>query len=186
MVNDYGRGVYPAMNLGISAANFSHILFLNTGDLITSEVQLLDCLIEINKNIDISLILPVSANWSLEIENSTPDLLQFILGVSGNYVSHQGVLFAKTFLQQAGLLDPRFKVAADFKQLCLLLKNGSYKKLGAKLVLIEYPKFSSKFNRRGRLETFFIIFKHVPSVYKLKALKSRFINECKSLLQKFS
>jgi glycosyltransferase involved in cell wall biosynthesis len=186
VIHDRGLGVYQAMNFGILNANFSHILFLNTGDLITNGHHLNDCLSVINRNVSTSLILPVEANWSDEIEKSNPDLFLFLAGSSDSYVSHQGVLFSRLFVSREGYFDQKYKVAADFKQLCLLYRNGDYEVKNIKLVSIEFPKFSSQFNRRGRVESLAISILSLRGRIRFIAFKSRLISETKLLLKKFS
>jgi len=186
VINDLGLGVYHAMNIGIKHSRFSHVLFLNTGDLITSAEVLNQCLIEIERHVNESLILPVAASWNVEIDSAAPNLSQFLIGKKHNYISHQGVLFSRFFVEDEGNFDERYKVAADFKQLCKLFKNGRYQHLGVKLVSIEFPKFSSRFNRRGRVETFLIILLDLRGKIRLKSLASRVTSEFYAALKKLS
>lgn len=186
IVHDFGLGVYHAMNLGIENAIFSHLLFLNTGDLLTGAHQLNDCLLEINQNVDKSLILPVVAPWSDAIDKSHQNLFRFISGSRDSYVSHQGVLFSKLFVSEIGMFDQKYKVAADFKQLCFLYRFGAYENKNIKLVIIEYPVYSARFNKRGRVESLAISIIHLRGRIRLNAIKSRLITEIKSLLDKFS
>lgn len=186
LVHDLGSGVYHAMNLGIENASFSHVLFLNTGDLIMGASQLNDCLLEINQSVGKSLILPVVARWSDAIDKSNPDLFKFISGSQNNYVSHQGVLFSKLFVSEKGKFDQKYKVAADFKQLCLLYRFGDFEHRDIKLVAIEYPEYSARFNKRGRFESLAISIIYLRGRIRFNALKSRLISEIRSINNKFS
>lgn len=186
IVHDRGLGVYQAMNIGVSHANLSHILFLNTGDVITGSPELERCLSEIKKDSSKSLILPVVAEWNNELDKAIPNLSLFLSGSRNGYVSHQGVLFLRAFAHKEGHLDQRYKVSADFKQLCMLYRSGSYKNLNFKLVSIEFPSFSAKYNRRGRFESIVICLIHLRRGNRIKAVSARILFELKSFLKKFS
>lgn len=170
---DSGIGVYHAMNIGLSQAHYTHVLFLNTGDLIIASQQLKYCLSEIEKDPSRSYILPIEASWSSLLTNCLPDLRSFIAGDEGYYVSHQGVLFLTTFVTQEGRFDVRFKIAADLKQLCSLYYTKNYSILNLRLVSIEYPKISSKFNRRGRLESIIVAIHSLRGLIRIKAIANR-------------
>ena len=181
--HDLGRGVYQAMNIGISKALHTHILFLNTGDRLIGLDQLTHCLSEIENDPTLAYIFPIEASWSEDLTSSLPDLRKFLSGEKGSYVSHQGVLFLKAFLSQEGRFDERFKIAADYKQLCSLYYARNYSTLNSKLVSIEYPKISAKFNRRGRIETILIAFFYLKGLLRLRALANRARREVHDLLK---
>lgn len=180
--NDLGRGVYQAMTIGLSRAIHTHILFLNTGDRLIGLDQLMHCFSEIEKDPTVAYIFPIEASWSDDLTSSLPDLRKFLAGEKGSYVSHQGVLFLKAFLSQEGRFDERFKIAADYKQLCSLYYTRNYLTLNSKLVSIEYPTISAKFNRRGRIETILIAFFYLKGFLRLRALANRAKKEVHDLL----
>lgn len=180
--NDLGLGVYPAMNIGLSHARYTHVLFLNTGDLIIGSYQLNYCISEIEKEPFRSYILPIEASWSIDLTACRPNLGSFISGDRDSYVSHQGVLFLKSFVTQEGRFDERFKIAADFKQLCSLYYTKNYSIIDLRLVSIEYPKFSSTFNRRGRVESIVVSICHLQGLLRIRAIIIRLRGELRDLL----
>lgn len=179
--HDSGTGVYQAMNIGLAQAHYTHVLFLNTGDLIIGSDQLKYCLSEIKIGPSRSYILPIQASWNNFLTNCLPDLRSFIAGEAGYYVSHQGVLFLKTFITQEGKFDVRFKIAADLKQLCSLYYTKNYSILNLRLVAIEYPKISSRFNRRGRFESFVVTVCYLRGLLRIKATTTRLRAEIRDI-----
>lgn len=179
---DFGLGVYPAMNIGLSKAKYTHVLFLNTGDLIIGLSQLEYVISVIKEKPDASYILPVHTSWNSALDACRPDLRSFIAGVKGCYVSHQGVLFSTKFITGEGMLDERFKIAADFKQLCILYYTKNFSTLDLKLVSTEYPNISSKFNRRGRFESIIVTLFHLRGSLRIRATSFRLRMEFRNLL----
>jgi glycosyltransferase involved in cell wall biosynthesis len=182
IVHDFGLGIYPAMNIGLSKARHTHVLFLNTGDLIIGSSQLRYCITEIRGKPHTSYILPIHASWNSALDTCLPDLRSFIAGDIGSYVSHQGVLFSTTFVTHEGKFDERFKIAADFKQLCNLYYTKSFSTLNLSLVSIEYPNVSSKFNRRGRFESIFVSMCFLRGLLRIRATSTRLRTEFRNLL----
>lgn len=179
--HDFGLGVYPAMNIGLSNARYTHVLFLNTGDLIIGPSQINHCISEIKGSPNTSYILPIGASWNNVLNACRPDLRSFIAGDKGSYVSHQGVLFLTTFVAKEGRFDERFKIAADFKQLCNLYYTENFSMLNLKLVSIEYPNISSKFNRRGRFESILVTICHLRGLLRIRATTNRLRMEFRNL-----
>jgi len=179
--HDFGLGVYPAMNIGLSKARYTHVLFLNTGDLIIGSSQLKYCILEIERKPHTSYIFPIEASWNSDLNACRPDLRSFIAGNKGSYVSHQGVLFLTTFVTQEGRFDERFKIAADFKQLCNLYYAKNFSILNLKLVSIEYPNISSRFNRRGRFESIVVTICYLRGLLRIRATSNRLRTEFRNL-----
>jgi hypothetical protein len=180
--HDFGLGIYPAMNIGLSKARHTHVLFLNTGDLIIGSSQLRYCISEIHRKPNTSYILLIHASWNSALEMCLPDLRSFIAGNAGSYVSHQGVLFSTAFVNHEGKFDERFKIAADFKQLCNLYYTKSFSTLNLTLVSIEYPNVSSKFNRRGRFESIIVSMCFLRGLLRIRAISTRLRTEFRNLL----
>jgi glycosyltransferase involved in cell wall biosynthesis len=175
--NDFGLGVYRAMNIGLAQARYTHVLFLNTGDLIVGPKQLNYCLSEIERDPSKSYVLPIKATWDHTLTACVADLRSFIAGQKGSYVSHQGVLFLTTFISQKGRFDERFRIAADFKQLCVLYSTNNYSTLDLRLVQIEYPNISSKYNRRGRFESIVVTICYLRGLLRVRASSARLLKE---------
>jgi hypothetical protein len=180
--HDFGLGVYPAMNIGLSKARYTHVLFLNTGDLIIGSSQLEYCISEIKREPDTSFILPIHASWNSKLDACQPNLRSFIAGEEGSYISHQGVLFTKTFVSQVGRFDERFKIAADFRQLCNLYYTKNFSTLDVVLVSIESPNFSAKFNRRGRFESIIVTLLYLRGSLRIRATSFRLRSEFRNLI----
>jgi glycosyltransferase involved in cell wall biosynthesis len=179
--HDSGIGIYPAMNIGLSKARHTHVLFLNAGDLIIGSSQLKYCIAEIRGKSHTSYILPIQASWNGALDTCLPDLRSFIAGDEESYVSHQGVLFSTTFVTQEGKFDERFKIAADFKQLCNLYYTKSFARLNLSLVSIEFPNVSSKFNRRGRFESIIVSLFYLRGLLRIRATYIRLRTEFRNL-----
>jgi glycosyltransferase involved in cell wall biosynthesis len=180
--HDSNLGIYPAMNIGLSEARYTHVLFLNTGDLMIGSSELKHCLSVIKGKSQTSYIFPVDVSWNSDLNACLPDLRSFIAGEKDAYVSHQGVLFLTSFVTQEGRLDERFKIAADFKQLCKLYYTQNFSILNLKLVSIEFPNVSSKFNRRGRLESIFVTICYLRGLLRIRATSTRLRSEFRNLL----
>lgn len=114
VVDTSAKGVYSAMNLGISRASKEFILFLNGGDALFSADNLQGLLAKIGKN-----------SWGfgainiLKKENHKcyrfKPYFKNLHRLSLKFVPHPATIYRTSFVEKLGRFDTKFKIAADQK-----------------------------------------------------------------------
>lgn len=159
---DRGTGVYPAMNLGGSAAKGRFIIYWNAGDLML-KIQDFFEFSEVLKDVSEKwIIFGAKIDWSKKPEITVETPAQFVAQSKNGYLSHQQIAVEKELFLQIGMFDSRYKIAADFKMIAELSKLQPFLATKYRLVEVERPFLSSNSNRRGRFETFIVLCKLSP------------------------
>jgi hypothetical protein len=184
LLNDKGTGVYPAMQLGVNAANGKYICFWNSGDESVSRKSLLN----LCKFLDVS-----QSKWAislgifdwLEQQNLTNENLRnFICNAEESLISHQTIFFNRNAFHKVGGYDLKFKVAADTKLIIEFFKIADPAWIDFPTVKVEKPKFASANNKRSRLECFIIALTAVPKEMKIQAIRNILYREVSALRRK--
>lgn len=150
---DNNSGVYSAMNLGATVASGQYVIFWNSGDLINLSSEL-----EIFMN-ELSVSRPTWAVAQGVLEsgdvhkNTLSSIGDFRNQKLGSYVSHQVIACERRTMFDLGLFDLRYKVAADTKMIQDLARLTTPLVSSTRIVLIEEPRYASKFHRKSRRET---------------------------------
>jgi hypothetical protein len=185
IVEDNSEGIYQAMNLGSDAANGDYLLFLNSGDKIHDK-QALHALSD--------LLVKVKPDWAITdavFENNSNQILSeetlqgFVLNDVNAFISHQTVVIRKEIFFRLGGYSHRLKVAADTELISKLILNSKPLFYRKKVVFVETPNFSSKFNKRARLEILRISLHTLSGDMRRKAIRNHLVKEFWYLKSKF-
>lgn len=115
-VSEKDNGIYNAMNKGIRNANGDYLLFLNSGDFLVDNKEIVNNIISQIDNQDI-----ITFNGNILHENlSYKSIRKHITNISLSYVyergfKHQSTLIKKSLFTELGLYDESFKVAGDYE-----------------------------------------------------------------------
>ena len=106
VISEKDTGIYNAMNKGISLSKGSYVLFLNSGDSLSSEIDSLDFMQSV-EGYDLAL-------FGFEIDNALrkprPNGWRFW----SMPTSHQAILYSNALLKR-DLFDESYRFAADFE-----------------------------------------------------------------------
>lgn len=183
-VNDSGRGIYSAMNLGIKACNGIYLLFLNAGDEIYNQDQLSRNVEELASKPTVWAILGCKLPWNEEYSSYRGMDRDFLLQRKNSYVSHQCVVVSKKYMQDVKGFDTRFRIAAD-TDMTMRLSNFSQPLLLEGIAIrVEEGNTVTSSNRMSRFETFIAILKQKNSSKKLIAISNFMLKEFEFLTSK--
>ncbi len=114
-VSERDKGIYHAMNKGIHAATGEYLLFLNSGDYLSSDNIISDIDSElVNEDI-------IYGNWiqyynsGVTKEEVFPDTITFDFLAFRYTMPHQASFIKKSLMLEAGLYDERLKIKSDWK-----------------------------------------------------------------------
>lgn len=116
---DNSVGIYNAMNIGLKQAKGNHILFLNSGDSLNSNLVLKNIKnYSLSKNVSyffISKVIGKTKSWN--IPNNVKKIFP------GDSVPvHQSILFNKKFYKK-NLYNLKYSIAADYEYKLMLLRK---------------------------------------------------------------
>ena len=172
LIHDSGKGVYPAMNLGLQSCRGEYVLFWNSGDLSFGNLALLDFTSYLESAEAGWGIAQGSFTWRDEIQLTQENFRSFLLQGDG-YVSHQTVFAKKDSLNALGGFNEKFSVSADTDLITkLYMLYGEPVFFTQPIVKVEFPEFSGKHHRRGRIENMIIAFTVLPLKLKFQGLKN--------------
>jgi hypothetical protein len=183
-IHDKGQGIYQAMTLGVENSQSAYFTFWNAGDELYSLSEL--CLL-------LTQLPSSDANWILTngnfswIKYPTPsieNLLSFIRQEKKGYVSHQCILFKKSYFSKSEVFDFTYKVAADTDQIYRCYRNSTPAVFDISVVSVEFGVYSSKNHRRARFEVLLIILRQLKSKELFIALYNFFKNNLRYFLTK--
>lgn len=125
-VSEPDKGIYNAMNKGISKATGDYCIFMNSGDCFyDSEVIYNFITLNLNEDIVVGNIFSSKSN---KVLFSKPQREISLYYLYSSTIPHQGS-FIKTSLQKKHLYDESLKIVADWKFFvqAIILDNCSYK-----------------------------------------------------------
>ena len=106
VISEKDSGIYNAMNKGILHAKENYILFLNSGDILSPEIQNLEFM-KIVQGYDIAL-------FGFKIRNSVRKPRSNSWRFWSMPTSHQAIVYSRSLLQQHPF-DEGYRFAADFE-----------------------------------------------------------------------
>lgn len=138
LLEQQDRGIYEAMNLGISKSRADYLWFMNSGDRFFSENSLKS---GVNAIITSESGFVVGGykidNDERLFQQSAGKLTQIKFALSRRGACHQAMIFRKESVLKARSFDTKFRLAADY-QLCLkIIKDSGAEKLPKILALME-------------------------------------------------
>ena len=129
LIHQPPRGIYPAMNHGLSAASGTYAHFLNAGDTFAAS-QVLRKLREILEDshsdwlygpvriVETSGRVTQTPSWDYNTERKR-------LFARGKFPSHQGTLAKRSLLESLGGFDTSYRIAADYAMALRLSQHSS-------------------------------------------------------------
>ncbi len=166
LYNDEGGGVYQAMNLGVECSSGEYVVFWNAGDLCVSIDSLCDLTLKLKKHSPSWAITKAVFDWRESQVLSEKNLKSFALQ-RGGYISHQTVIMSRYLFLKIGGFDVKYKVAADTKLITQFWRKFAVDFYEINTVKVEFPNFSGKHNKRGRIENLMICLLILPLRSKL-------------------
>lgn len=117
------KGIYNAMNKGIAKAQGEYTLFMNSGDVFSSN-DTLQQIMSTMKGADI-----VYADAMLLGHNGKDELLQYPDELTLDYLTHgslchQAAYIRTSLLHESGGYDEKYRIASDWKQWVVWLYEG--------------------------------------------------------------
>ena len=106
VISEKDTGIYNAMNKGISLSKGSYVLFLNSGDSLSSEIDSLDFMQSV-EGYDLAL-------FGFEIDNALRKPRPTGWRFWSMPTSHQAILYSNALLKR-DLFDESYRFAADFE-----------------------------------------------------------------------
>jgi hypothetical protein len=183
IVHDLGIGVYPAMNLGSKMSMGTYLMFWNAGDSCLSTKELLNFTTYLETIKPIWGFTQATFSWRDPQELTSQNVKNFVLQ-RGGYVSHQTHFVRKSdFIYLEGF-DENYKVAADYKLIAQLWQVSEPLFSNLVVVNIEFPNFSARNNRVGRLENLKILFQVIPFKFIIRSLYFILLREFNYLLNR--
>lgn len=167
--HDEGIGVYNAMNQGVNFSTGDYLVFWNAGDTCNSTDTLSQFCSHLESTSPFWCITQAVFDWRGPQLLNAQNLKNFVCQLGG-YISHQSVVVRKSEFMALRGFDTNFKVAADAKIISQLWRWFEVDFYELELVSVEFPNFSAKHNRLGRLENLKLCIFVLPWRFKLLSL----------------
>lgn len=151
-ISEADRGIYDAMNKGISLAEGEIILFLNAGDKFYDENITLKVLKQLENNSFDIAYGDVVLNDKKKLLKKQPEKLEDNYLLTNN-ICHQSMFFNKRIFEKIGFFDIEEKIFADYK---LLLKayNLGRKFRHFNIIICEYDNINGVSSKLNKIESF--------------------------------
>lgn len=182
-IHDENRGIYPAMNLGVFNAGGRYIMFWNSGDLCYSEGNISKLIRSLRASSSHWGVVQGEFDWRPPLQLNARNVLRFVFQ-NGGYVSHQCVYAQKSLIAEIGYFDTKYRVAADTKLISELWASAKPNFIDIVVTRVEFPSFSARAQRAGRIENFKIALQVLPFPINLIAFLSATMREVSFLLRK--
>ncbi|OAQ38606.1 hypothetical protein A5893_14430 [Pedobacter psychrophilus] len=182
-ISEKDNGIYAAMNKGIAKSTGDYLLFLNSGDIFTSNESIASVFLNPNfKIIDI-----IYGNLSCIDKDGIVTVLSYPKKLSFEYfiyfsLPHPATFIRKQLFDTYGMYDESLKISSDWKFFLLMIckNNCSYKFIDITLSEYQLDGISSNFEnmtliREEQVKVFVEEFPNIIHDYmQLEQLKSFF------------
>lgn len=149
-LSEKDKGIYDAMNKGISLARGQFIWFLNSGDL--SNIQSLD-LLPFNefKGINVFNIQALDKNLKPLVWKGLTENIEFLKKYPS--IPHQSTIFSKEIFFKFGFYSLDFIILSDYEKYCNFYSKGVSFKYFLRICLASfvYDGVSSKFSNSKKI-----------------------------------
>ena len=146
-ISEKDKGVYHAMNKGISLAKGDYLLFLNSGDCFVSDdiISRVFSEFQVDKDIVFGNLL-LESNGEIIREKTYPDKLTFKYFFYNESLPHPASFIKRSLFDKVGKYNEDFKIAADweFWLKAIFLFQASYKRLPIPISIFNLEGISSK------------------------------------------
>ena len=184
ILNDEGKGIYPAMNIGINSSSGSYCLFLNAGDEIFDQEQLKENILTISRARPSWAILGCSLPWNNTYATYLNMQKDFLRQSKDAYISHQSVVVDTSIIKERNGFDTSFRIAADTLMTMELANEWEPLLLEGIAIKVEKGNTVTASNRLSRFETLRAITKLENNRDKLIALANTSIKEFTFVVRK--
>ncbi|MCT8332223.1 glycosyltransferase [Leptospira sp. 85282-16] len=151
------KGIYDAQNKGILLSEGEFLIFLNSGDVFSTE-NVLENVKTLNSHADLIYgdVTVLNQNHSTLIQYPNAINLKFWID---NVICHQAVFFRRTLFQILGLYDLNYKFCSDQKFLITVWVNEKLKKDYFSASIADYDETGVSSNIKNRRKIIFELFK---------------------------
>nr|WP_315152569.1 glycosyltransferase [uncultured Flavobacterium sp.] len=145
-ISEKDKGIYDAMNKGVSISNGSFCFFLNSGDVIDQNVDFNNLLEVLNKNLEEILSAGIALNVKMSNEDTSysvksREVKKWRLRMP---TVHQGIIYKTSYLLN-NKYDDKLKICSDFKSVVVALEqNLSFKYVNAQFTVLTFGGISSQ------------------------------------------
>lgn len=146
LTSEQDSGIYDAMNKGVSKSNGSFCFFLNSGDLIDSNVDFNGLLEILKENIKVVSWAGVAMNVKISNGNSFHKVKSREVKLRRLRMPtiHQGIIYKTTYLFN-NKYDDTLKICGDFKSVVVALEQSLFfKSVNAEFTVLTYGGISSQ------------------------------------------
>jgi len=187
VIFDEGLGIYEAMNLGVARASGKYVCFWNSGDKLFDTGNFQELINALDNSSEPWFLCESNLEWASKTDYNSTCMLQFLLGVPKSFISHQAVVINRLILEEIGVFNLKYRVAAD-TELLMRCNNkfGEPRLFGKVVVDVQTPQYASNNNRRSRYEVFKISLLRLQGNQKLIAFFNLLRREIMDFLQKSS
>ena len=176
-VSESDRGVYHAMNKGLSKATGEFCLFLNSGDYLYSPVVLEDVFRQIDRTVSMCYGL-IKWESSTVLWNPRRDIAYFEMAFQ-SLIPHQGVFFKTYMLRKIGGYKEEYRVISDWAAMLTLIRTGERtQKIDCIVSICETQGISATYERLAKKERVHYLWHYARRTFflgYLYELKKRFI-----------
>lgn len=175
-VSESDRGVYHAMNKGLSKATGEFCLFLNSGDYLYSPVVLEDVFRQIDRTVSMCYGL-IKWESSTVLWNPRRDIAYFEMAFQ-SLIPHQGVFFKTSMLRKIGGYKEEYRVISDWAAMLTLIRMGERtQKIDCIVSICETQGISATYERLAKKERVHYLWRYARRTFflgYLYELKKRF------------
>ena len=121
IINDIGKGVYPAINVGLKKVRGNHILILHGDNYLTKNAEIIikNVVCNSSKTIQFGCFYERKNGLKGKFLNLRNTFFNILLGI---YPPHPGLILSKNNLKELGFLSENYKICSDFIHYIKLLK----------------------------------------------------------------
>ncbi len=138
-VSEKDRGIYDAMNKGLSLAKGEYVQFINSGDQLANSKTLFQVAEIITKNVSIDFFFSDVINASNKKIHSYPKVLtlRYFLDYT---INHQSTIFKIELFEKYGFYSQSYKIVSDweFYLKILFFHQCSYNYISEPLVIFDF------------------------------------------------
>lgn len=151
-VSEADRGVWHAMNKGISLAEGEYIYFLNAGDRLYDKETLKNVLNDDSLNEGIVYGDIIENHGNRYVQMNYPDTIS-IRYLFSNMICHQATFVKKALFEKYGYFDERYKFVADYDFLwrCIIKYQASYRHIARPIAYYDMNGLTTNPENRDEL-----------------------------------
>ena len=177
VISESDKGIYHAMNKGISLATGNYIVFLNSGDTVTEDFFLVPKIIKKNKyDFYYSGLIFVGRNRRRSMPKVFENTSEYMQKMP---FPHPGLFAKKSLFDELGSFDLSVRRTADHEWIVRMIKSGKKGKLIEKYLvefaldgfslsfysILEMYKTARKYGRDIFKSTFYLVYGFVVVIY---------------------